>query len=378
MQIIFISTMASSPWGGSEELWSHAALRLREQGHQVAGSVVRWPSLSPKLSLLAERGVTVVQQAPAQARFHVRAWRKLIQNIGYEHPNFEWLKRQKPDLVVISQGQTLDGLAWMNHCRQTGRPYVVIVQANNEQWWPADNLSAEMADVYLAAQKVCCVSRHNLKLLEYQIGVSLPNATVVWNPFNVPADLPPNWPEAKDNWKLACVARLEPPSKGQDILLEVLSLPKWRDRPVILNLYGHGQCKENLRRLADRLNLKNVYFKGHVQDVSGIWAENQMLVLPSRYEGLPLTLVEAMWSARPAVVTDVGGNAEVCVDGETGFVAYAPTVKLLDEALERAWAQRAEWQLIGQAARRRIQQLVPKDPAGDFSKMLLALADKLQ
>ena len=46
-----------------------------------------------------------------------------------------------------------------------------------------------------------------------------------------------------------------------------------------------------------------------------------------------------------------GGNVEVCVDGETGFVAAAPTVELFDAALERAWSQHEQWQLMGKAAR---------------------------
>ena len=57
-------------------------------------------------------------------------------------------------------------------------------------------------------------------------------------------------------------------------------------------------------------------------------------MLPSRFEGLPLALVEAMLCPRPAVVTNVAGNTEVIEDGETGFVAAAPTAGHLDEAME--------------------------------------------
>jgi glycosyltransferase involved in cell wall biosynthesis len=99
-----------------------------------------------------------------------------------------------------------------------------------------------------------------------------------------------------------------------------------------------------------------------------------MLVLPSRSEGTPISLVDAMLCARPAVVTDVGGMAELCVDGKTGFVAAAPTPSLLAEAMERSWARRSEWQDIGKAARARANQLIPDDPAGVFADTVLALA----
>ena len=99
-----------------------------------------------------------------------------------------------------------------------------------------------------------------------------------------------------------------------------------------------------------------------------------MLVLPSRYEGLPLVLVDAMRCGRPAVVTDVGGNAELCVDGETGFVAPSATVACFGQTLQRAWDARAGWPRLGEAARARVESLVPKDPIGLFCARLKACA----
>ena len=136
-----------------------------------------------------------------------------------------------------------------------------------------------------------------------------------------------------------------------------------------------GECQSGSRWLAEHFHLKNVHFHGHVNDVKRIWEQNHLLVLPSRYEGLPVVLVDAMWCARPAVVTDVGGNAEVCVGGETGFVAAAPTVGLLAETLERAWNKRHDWQRMGLAARARAENLIPKDPAGDFRRQLQEIAE---
>jgi len=122
------------------------------------------------------------------------------------------------------------------------------------------------------------------------------------------------------------------------------------------------------------LELNNVHFRGHVNDVRAIWEQNHLLVLPSRWEGLPLSLVEAMWCARPTVVTDVGGNAELCVDNETGFLAPAATVSSFSNALERAWERRQDWLHMGQAARARAEKQIPKDPVGDFCERLKTCA----
>jgi glycosyltransferase involved in cell wall biosynthesis len=229
-----------------------------------------------------------------------------------------------------------------------------------------------MARAYAAAEKVFCVSQKNLELLECQINRSLPNAEVVRNPFNVSPEEPPAWPAEKNVWRVACVARLEPAAKGQDLLLQVLSQAQWRNRPLEVNFYGTGSSKENLERLVHYHKLHNVHFRGHVADVRQIWEQNSLLVLASRYEGLPLALTEAMWCARPAVVTDVGGCAELCEDGTTGFVAAAPTVELLAETLERAWNQRQNWRELGINARAKVEKLVSLDPVADFGNRLLA------
>ena len=275
-----------------------------------------------------------------------------------------WLKALKPNLVIISQGGIGDGLSWIKLCMRTNQPFVIVTQCNSEQWWPADQVRMELAEGYSRAQKVFCVSQRNLELLRGQLGETLPHAEVVWNPFNVSTEQAPPWPRSDDGFKLACVARLDLAAKGQDLLFQVLALPRWRERPVVLNMYGTGPCQAGLRKLAENLQLNNVRFCGHVKDIRAVWSQNHLLVLPSRYEGLPLALVEAMWCGRPAVVTDIGGNAEVCLDGETGFVAAAPAVKLLEKTLES----------MGQAARLRAERIIPQDPARDFSQHLLEQA----
>jgi glycosyltransferase involved in cell wall biosynthesis len=100
-------------------------------------------------------------------------------------------------------------------------------------------------------------------------------------------------------------------------------------------------------------------------------------VLPSRYEGLPLALVEAMLCGRPAIAANAGGIAEILVDNETGFLAAEASPASFDEALERAWARRAEWPSIGAQAAAHARATVPADAAADFSQQLLDLAHEL-
>ena len=135
-------------------------------------------------------------------------------------------------------------------------------------------------------------------------------------------------------------------------------------------LYGDGNMRRGLEWLAQKLGLGDRIVFAGIAPVEEIWAANHVLVMPSRYEGLPLAMVEAMLCGRPVVATDVAGHAEIVEEGVTGFLADAPTASSLAAALERFWARRQEAEEIGKAGAHRIRQLIPPDPVKVFSEML--------
>jgi glycosyltransferase involved in cell wall biosynthesis len=128
--------------------------------------------------------------------------------------------------------------------------------------------------------------------------------------------------------------------------------------------------RNGLERLAQRLGLSGrVVFAGQ-SAIAEIWASNHVLVMPSRREGLPLAMVEAMLCGRPVVATDVAGHSEILEDGVTGFLADAPTVNSMANALERFWIRRADAVEIGAAAAKKIRELRPPDPVRIFSEKI--------
>ena len=218
------------------------------------------------------------------------------------------------------------------------------------------------------------VSDGNRRTVETLHGVPLDNAASVCNPFRVPRDLQYSWPIEESPLRMACVARLHPQSKGQDILLQSLAGEKWKNRDFHLSLIGSGPCQSALRLLVETLGLtEKVSFLGQVQDINAVWEKHHLLAMPSRYEGMSLAVLEALIRGRPCVVTDVAGNAEYITEGENGFLAEAPTVEHYAEALERAWAQRERLCQIGGNAYARARKQLPAEPADDFSTKLISL-----
>jgi len=372
MRILFASANEYVEWGGSEELWAQAAARLADR-FEVVASVKRWPRVPAPVARLQAAGVRVLRRAPD--RFPMRIARRLLR-LREDHL-VRHLRAIAPAFLVVSQGGNYDGIGWMLAARSLGIPYAVIVQANAEIWWPADAERERWLAAYLGATRVFFVAERNAELLEDQLGMALTNRTTVWNPWKLPSDQALPWPSEDRGLQLACVARLDAIPKGHDALLRAWAMGQWKRRGMSLHFYGDGQQRAGLQALARHLDLgEAVSFHGHVEDVAGIWRHSHALVMASRWEGTSLALLESMGAGRPAIVTDVGGAGEVCVDEVTGFIAPAPVVRVLHQTLERAWDRREAWRAMGIAARARLEAIAPRDPIGSFCEQLLATLPK--
>jgi glycosyltransferase involved in cell wall biosynthesis len=377
---LFLSS-CYEPWGGSEELWSSAAKRLACAGHRVHVIKMVVDRTHKRIKELTDVGITFDDYWRIPVPKPTRIARSVLPARFYSRfPDAKRLflaktiSRLRPDLTVISQGENFDGLEYIERCRQFNVPYAVICQKASDQHWPSEKERQTMHDTFTISKRNYFVSDHNRVLTELQIGVRLPNSEVVRNPFMTPVTEPLPWPESPDGrLRMACVARMFVLEKGQDLLINVMSQDKWKARPLDVTFYGAGIHSKALEEMAALLDVHNLRFAGFSWDVTEIWRTHHALVLPSRAEGLPLTLVEAMLCGRPAVITDIGGNAELIDDNETGFVARGASVHELDAAMERAWQRRADWEEIGRLAESRTRACIPEDPGGVFTAKLLQL-----
>ena len=123
---------------------------------------------------------------------------------------------------------------------------------------------------------------------------------------------------------------------------------------VQFEIAGEGDLRGPLQALIDELGLGNrVALRGSVADVPAFLQTLDVAVLCSLSEGSPNAIMEYMAAGLPAVVTDVGGNAELVQDGVTGFVVPSGDCDRLVGALDRLLRDRPLASRLGAAARQR-------------------------
>jgi sugar transferase (PEP-CTERM/EpsH1 system associated) len=164
-------------------------------------------------------------------------------------------------------------------------------------------------------------------------------------------------PRAADNsCRAVTVARLDP-VKDQASLLRAVRLVVDKNPAFSLDVVGDGPSRPELESLRAALGLDGrVIFHGVQDDVEPFLADADFFVLSSLSEGIPLTLLEAMAVGLPAVATDVGGNREVVVSGETGYLVPAGSPGALADAMLKIQADMPQLQRMGLASRRRVEE----------------------
>lgn len=127
------------------------------------------------------------------------------------------------------------------------------------------------------------------------------------------------------------VARLDK-QKGHRYLIEAAThVPE-----AIFVLAGEGPDRVMLEAQASALGVDDrIVFLGYREDIPDLLACCDLFVLPSLYEGLPLSILEAMAAGKPVIASAIGGNNEVITHGETGLLVPPADSISLARAMQR-------------------------------------------
>jgi len=153
--------------------------------------------------------------------------------------------------------------------------------------------------------------------------------------------------------RLIAVGRLKAPKDFLTLIRAFAALPEESFEALIV---GDGPDRAVLEAEIGRLGLDGrVRLAGERSDVPALLADSDVFVLSSRSEGLPVSVLEAMAAELPVVASDVGGLAELVVDGETGILVPPGDAPALAAALGRLIEDRALRRALGAGGRARAE-----------------------
>jgi len=251
---------------------------------------------------------------------------------------FRLMKTKHFDLVHAHS--TKAGLLGRLAARLAGVPVVFFTAhgwafTEGRGFWKRWGLALVERVMARSTDKIICVSEHDRQLaLRFRVGDPTKLVTIhngldpaLWRVTNKKSVRP----QLENALVITMVARLAK-QKDQLTLLEAIRLLPANCCKVVL--VGDGPMRTEIERFIEKHQLgDHVQLLGARTDVEKILAATDIFALSSRWEGLPLTIIEAMLSELPIVTTRVGGVAELIEDGVTGFLVPPQNPKALAVAL---------------------------------------------
>lgn len=331
-----VVTRSDQP-GGAQVHVRDLALALRERGCQV---IVLAGGAGPLEEDLRARGLPTVR---------LRHLGRPLTPVGDARAFLELrsaLRRLTPDLVALHSSKA----GWLGRLAAASLGLPAVYTAHGWSFAPgtpaaAFNRLAEALASRLPAA-VIAVSRADRDLARRLLG-----CRVECIPNGIPDD--PGRADPSRQPPLLLMAARFAPQKDHDLLLRALA--RLRHRPWSLVLAGEGPGRDQVQRRVRELGLEDrVRLPGFLPDPG--FCQAQVAVLASRWEGLPLSVLEAMRAGLPVVASDVGGVGEAVRSGETGILVPPGDEGALARALETLLDDPDLRLRLGRAGRLRYQQ----------------------
>jgi len=333
--------------GGAERQVLLLAIGLRRRGWRVTA-----------VALSGTGGAAAAELRSAGVDFLSLSMRKGLADPWGWARYIGWLRRNKPNVVHAH----LPHAAWLARWSRLFAPAPVIIDTlhSSSTGGPGRRLgyrlSRGLPDKVTAVSQSVADSHLSARMVRRATLRVLPNGVDLekWRPdARMRAELRREL-GLEDEFLWLAAGRLEMVKDYSTLLKAMIAVPP----PVRLVIAGDGPLLHHLARLSTRLELyERVRFLGFEANPRRWFQVADAFVLSSRWEGLPMALLEAAACALPAVATDVPGSREVVLDGETGTLVPPADASAL------AWAMTAmmrtspeERRRIGARARQRAME----------------------
>ncbi|MGE5222436.1 MAG: glycosyltransferase [Omnitrophica WOR_2 bacterium] len=257
------------------------------------------------------------------------------------------LKKERPDVFHAHLSWPLDCKWALAGAVLSGIPAVVATEQLYVEA-PYTRLAASQQRLLARRIHYIAVSQAVANRLQEVFRIPEARLRVIPNAFSNHTSIPV---QAESRRVVLCVARLDP-QKGLGTLLQAAaSIPD-----AVFLLAGEGSQRYELEAQAAALGLQErVHFLGFREDIPALLAMADVFVLPSLYEGMPLSLLEAMSAGKAVVASAIPGVDEVVKHGETGLLVPPADPGRLAAEIRNLLDNPGLATRLGQAARQFVQ-----------------------
>jgi glycosyltransferase involved in cell wall biosynthesis len=342
--IFFLSLMNGGAWGGSEELWFRTAIWMSRRGYTIGIGCYDWTEKQDRLTALKDADCNIYLLPQKKGLFKKTAIKKALHSIPFE----------EYELTVVNQGGWEEILHTPFHNLYKKLPAYVILNHNYNENAVLSFQKQKLLQQWIAgAQMNFGATQKIFEVIENKFNISIDKKLTLVNPVTFTPDTEANAypPFTNVDCTWVMLAELDTARKAQDILIAALSSAKWKARSWQLHLYGKGKDKEKLEKLIIELGLEDkIFLKGFTTDIKQTLLNCHLLLQCTLIDAMPLSVVEAMATGRPCVVSKVGDMPAWVEDGVNGFICPIVTAEGIDEVMESCWQQKSNWAAMGKNA----------------------------
>lgn len=220
---------------------------------------------------------------------------------------WRYFNQFKPDIVHSHLTASLYAIPWV----YTHKATLLHTIHTTPQFEFSKRIIGLMKILYKKKKAIPVAISNKIKVSTSSLyNISQGSIEVVYNPVDIERFRKKSINHA-ENIQFIHVGRMNP-NKNQQLIIKAFAIVKKELLNVSLVLVGDGESKNELSKLVEDLNLnKDVTFVGNIANVEDYLNESDIFVLSSHYEGLPLSILEAMSSGLPIVSTNVGGVSDI-------------------------------------------------------------------
>jgi glycosyltransferase involved in cell wall biosynthesis len=351
MRILILNSEYPPIGGGAGNASAHIAAHLEKMGHTITVVTAQFGALPDK----EQQGGVTIYRVPALRRRQDRS--NPLEQIAFILSASFWSLRLrssfKPDATLAFFGVPSGAVAWLLK-KVYGIPYIISLRGGDVPGFrPYD------FHVYhrLVAPFLRMIWKDAIAIVANSNGLRQ-LANVFDSRFEIPiipngVDLE-SYRQAERDWlfpRLLSVGRLVH-QKGLDLAMRALG--RLKELSWEWHVVGDGPQMHGLRVLAKELGIEDrVHFLGWQSRGQLIESYKQanVFLFPSRHEGMPNAMLEAMASGLPVIASCIAGNEELVLDGNTGYLFPSEDIESLQTALKKILGNPALREQMGNASR---------------------------